>query len=237
MAGSRLYGLIRPVQTKTQSLNRLSRFPYLLTINGAALTGCAVFIDAERAIWLIGLMLFLPFLDRTAPFKTITNASVGAPSGAHFALKKQLQNLLPNPLQISLLFSALILLNLNSGYAEITITTLVFTALPEEWFFRAYFLTRLTTWFEHKKQLTGFLLNSTSISPALLANLFSSALFALLHTPTQGWFGLLTFFPSLIFGWAFQKTNSLLSVILIHTLANLIFYIYLLEFLSKLPYY
>jgi len=92
----------------------------------------------------------------------------------------------------------------------IALATLLLTALPEEWFFRGYFMSRL--------EQTGF--------TPLYANLSASTLFALLHVPTQGLFGLSVFIPSLFYGWLYQRSRDLVLVILLHALSNIIFFAY-----------
>jgi len=207
----------------------------LLFINGAILTVCAVFIDTERELLLTGLMLFLPFIDRSWAYpKSLISSIVDAPSGTQFNQTPTPQkhySLLP--LQASLFLTSIMLIALNSDYTQAAISTLLLTALPEEWFFRAYFMTRLERYI-----VQGFFSkNATASSPflndlhkkysGLSANILTSSLFALLHTPTQGWFGLTIFFPSLFYGWVYQKTRNLLLVILLHALSNIVFFIYL----------
>jgi len=100
---------------------------------------------------------------------------------------------------------------LRPEYHVYMVSTLFFAALPEEWFFRAYLMQRINQLF----------------CGQIYANIISSILFALLHVPTQGWFGLAVFFPSFIFGWLFQKTANLMLVIMIHSLCNIIYMLYL----------
>ncbi len=65
------------------------------------------------------------------------------------------------------------------------------------------------------------------ISQPRLANVVSSLLFTLLHIPLQGGVGLLVFFPSLLFGYVYQRSRNLIVVVLLHALANLFFIIYI----------
>ncbi len=178
----------------------------LLILNGAILTVCAVSDFAWRTECLIGLMLFLPLLDKswTRPglkLKTFNLVCWGMIAAAGGGL---------------LLF--------NQNYAMAAINTLAFAALPEEWFFRVYLMTQLN------KVTTGafflkFKINNSQ-SSFLLANTTTSILFALLHTPGQGWFGLIIFFPSLFYGWVYQRSKDLVLVILLHGLSNIVFFIY-----------
>lgn len=82
------------------------------------------------------------------------------------------------------------------------VETLVFAALPEEWFFRGYLLERLgRNW---------------------RANLFVSVIFALLHGLSRNWTNAaLVFVPSLFFGWFYLRRRDLPLVVLIHALGNL----------------
>jgi len=180
----------------------------LLIINGAALTGCAVFAYAffdlnGRSNLLIGLMLFLPLLDKTW--------SVSRP----LVTKSKLIS------WVIISSAALVLIAFNKEYSVTALTILMLTALPEEWFFRAYFMQQLEKSIANKKP--SFLL----LTPAQISNLFTSIFFALLHTPTQGWFALAVFIPSMIYGWIFQKSKDIVLVILLHALSNIIFIIYI----------
>ena len=149
-------------------------------------------------------MLFLPLLDKTWHYPRI--------SLNKFKLISWL----------SLVLILLIVVTQNPDFTEIVLITLLFTALPEEWFFRAYFMKQLENTFFRTSTKNGFFYKQS----ALLSNLFSSGLFALLHTPTQGWFGLSVFFPSLFYGWIYQRTSDIVLVVLLHTLSNAVFYIY-----------
>ena len=170
----------------------------LLIINGAALTGCAVFDFAvfdyiERTTFLTGLMLLLPFVDRAWSLPE-----------CHISKTKLISWLI-------CILPGLVLVTFKPDYANIALATLLLTALPEEWFFRAYFMIHI---------------EKTRLRP-YQANIITSLFFTLLHLPTQGWFGLTVFVPSLIYGWIFQKSKDIVLVILLHALSNIIFFIYL----------
>jgi len=185
----------------------------LLILNGAILSVCAVFDFAWRTNLLISLMLFLPLLDK----------SWGYPE------------LIMNPVNLTrwgfVTITGIALLANHPAHITAGISTLVFAALPEEWFFRAYFLQQLgkvshiNTFFRYKKT------NKTYVP--LAANLLTSALFSLLHTPTQGWFALTIFFPSLFYGWVYQRSKDIVLVILLHALSNIVFFIYIAQSLSS----
>ena len=186
--------------------------PLLLILNGAILTVCAVSDFAFRTECLIGLMLFLPLLDK---------------NWARPDLKLKSFNFVCWGI-IAITGGTLLLFNQN--YTVAAINTLAFAALPEEWFFRAYLMTQLN------KVNTGvffltFKINNSQRS-FLLTNTIASSLFALLHTHTQGWFGLMVFFPSLFYGWVYQRSKDLVLVILLHGLSNIVFFIYFSEFMK-----
>ncbi|MFK5985340.1 MAG: CPBP family intramembrane metalloprotease [Pseudomonadota bacterium] len=109
------------------------------------------------------------------------------------------------------IISGLLLVTFKPNYATAALGTLVLTALPEEWFFRGYFMMRL---------------EKMGLRPDP-ANIITSLFFALLHLPTQGLFGLSVFFPSLIYGWIFQKSKDIVLVIILHALSNIVYFIYM----------
>lgn len=80
-------------------------------------------------------------------------------------------------------------------------------SFPEEFFFR------------------GFL--QDSIGKSFKAILLTSLFFSLSHLPkaifTGEWATMLSFFPSLIMGWLYMKTNNILPSVVFHFLANLVY--------------
>jgi len=177
--------------------NHLSR-NHLLIINGAILTACAVFDYAWRTTILTGLMLILPFVDSSF---TLPQLNINA--------KKLIRWLIC----ILLMY---ILVTIEKDYKLVALSTLLLIALPEEWFFRGYFMRRI---------------EKSGLHPCH-ANIITSVFFALLHLPTQGLWGLSVFIPSMIYGWIFQKYNDIVIVILLHGLSNLIFIIYIKHYLN-----
>lgn len=163
-------------------------------IGGAALVGCAVFFaEPWRTAMTVGVMLAYPLLDRYW--------RIPAPA------TRRMRHL------AWLLASALLLLLLvwRPQHLGFAISTLLFAALPEEWFFRAYFMTRLGSGWR--------------------ANLLATLLFATLHGMTRGvTTAALVTLPSLAYGWLFQRTRDLPLLVLVHCLSNVI-YILLLAFL------
>jgi membrane protease YdiL (CAAX protease family) len=103
-----------------------------------------------------------------------------------------------------LVLAGAVMLLWQPQHAGFALATLLLAALPEEWFFRAYFMVRLGTGWR--------------------ANLIASVLFCLLHGLTRDWTtALLVFVPSLFYGWLYQRTRDLPLLILIHGLSNLFF--------------
>ena len=94
---------------------------------------------------------------------------------------------------------------------EFSISYMVFVllgiSLPEEFFFR------------------GFL--QDSMGRTTKAVLFVSFLFAFAHLPKaiffNEWTSLLSFFPSLVMGWLYMKTNNIIPGTFFHWLANMVY--------------
>jgi len=84
---------------------------------------------------------------------------------------------------------------------------LLSVSFPEEYFFR------------------GFI--QDTIGRNFKAVLVASLLFSLAHLPKAAlsgdWMSLLSFFPSLIMGWLYMKTNTIIPGTLFHFLANLVY--------------
>jgi membrane protease YdiL (CAAX protease family) len=118
-------------------------------------------------------------------------------------------------LVFGLLISVVILLPyhfISSGNLRtITVYSVIFqllgVALPEEFFFR------------------GFLQDSAGKS--FKAVILVSLLFSLAHLPKavfyHEWMSLLSFFPSLVMGWLYLKTNNILPGTIFHLFANLVY--------------
>ena len=93
------------------------------------------------------------------------------------------------------------------------VSALFLAALPEEWFFRAYFMTRL--------------------GQGRSSNLIASLLFSLLHGLTRDWAtSLLVFVPSLAYGWLYQRTRDLPLLVMVHALSNLVYAVFLAEYIA-----
>jgi len=148
--------------------------------------GAAFFFYPGRDYVLVGLMLFLPLLDRGwRPPRPLVPR--------RFLL-----------ISLGLVVAAIVLLMWRPSFRSYAITTLLLAAIPEEWFFRGYFMTRL--------------------GGDSRANLISSVFFSLMHGLTRGWLiAPQVFLPSLLFGWVFQRSRNLPLVILLHALSNLMY--------------
>lgn len=101
-------------------------------------------------------------------------------------------------------------------HAGFALATLLLAALPEEWFFRAYFMVRLGTGWR--------------------ANLIASLLFAVMHGFSRDWTAAaLVFLPSLFYGWLYQRTRDLPLLILAHGLSNLLYVLFVAKLAVMYP--
>lgn len=141
-------------------------------------------------------MLFLPLIDR----------------GWHIP---ELPRARSHHLAWAVLFaSGIALLAWQSSAATFALATLLTAALPEEWFFRAYFMAR--------------------IGNGVRANIGASLLFSLMHGLTRGWITAgLVFIPSLFYGWLYQRTRDIPLLILVHALSNLVYALFLVEYVAS----
>ncbi len=106
-----------------------------------------------------------------------------------------------------MLLAGFALLAWKPDYLEPGVSTFLTAALPEEWFFRAYFMSSLGT--------------------GVSANVIASVLFSLLHGLTRGWvIAPLVFLPSLFYGWLYQRTRDLPLLVLTHMLSNIVFMVF-----------
>jgi membrane protease YdiL (CAAX protease family) len=137
-------------------------------------------------------MLFLPLLDRTWPVPRLPKTQF------HYLA------------WTGLLLVIVGLLIWRPSIFVFTLSTLSTTALPEEWFFRAYFMAQLGAGWQ--------------------ANIMASLLFSLLHGLTRDWVtALLVLAPSLFYGWLYQRCRDLPVLVLTHTLSNLVFVLFLAQ--------
>ena len=175
-------------------------FPW---IGGAALAGCAVFFpEPLRTYVLTGVLLFFPLVDR------------------HWRAPELPSRPMNYATWLVLLLMAATLLLWQPQHLELTLSTLLTAALPEEWFFRAYFMTRI----QEMRWGRGW-----------RANVIASLLFSGLHALTRGWLvGLSVLTPSLVYGGLYQRTRDLPFIVLLHALSNLIFVMFLSRYFTWL---
>lgn len=145
-------------------------------------------------------MLFLPLADR------------------HWALPNPPRDTRHVIVWACLTLTGVGLLLWQTKYLSFALSTLLLAAVPEEWFFRAYFMARLGIGWR--------------------ANLIASLLFSLLHGFTRDWPTALLVYPaSLFYGWLYQRTRDLPLLILAHTLSNLVYVLFLADFMTTwMPY-
>jgi membrane protease YdiL (CAAX protease family) len=157
--------------------------------------GAAFFFYPARDYVLVGLMLFLPLLDQSwQPPKLLTHRRY-----AHILA--------------GILLAAAGLLIWQPTFLSYAVSTLLLAAIPEEWFFRGYLMTRL--------------------GGDTRANLISSVFFSLVHGLTRGWSAaVLVFVPSLFYGWLYRRTRDLPLLVLAHALSNLVYALFLADFVA-----
>ena len=170
----------------------------ILAFNGAALMGCAIFFSKDNNTVITALLLVLPFLD--------------ANWRSHVFDRKVFKNIkfyAPVTLLV-ICYLTLFIIQADLDYVTTAISVIFLIALPEEWFFRYYYLQQL--------EIGG--------RRAWVNNIICSLLFTVVHIPTQGLAGLAVFFPSLVFGYVYQRSRSLIIIVLLHGLANLLYVMY-----------
>lgn len=165
---------------------------------GLLMCGGVFFTDPLRSVVLVGLMLFYPLFDR----------AWNPPAWPQASIQRYIT--------IVVALSIVVLLAWRPHSLTRFAATLLWAALPEEWFFRGYFQQRLGgDW---------------------RANLITSLLFAWLHFLTRGSLtAMLVFVPSLTYGWLYQRTRNLPLVVLIHALSNLVYLLGFGVWMNRLP--
>ncbi len=159
-------------------------------LGAVILAGGALASYAGRVYVLDGIMLFFPLTDPHWKPPAI-------PCGRYHLLGWTV-----------VLLSAAALLTWRPGYGTYTAAMIITAALPEEWFFRAYFMTR--------------------IGQGWWPNILASLLFSLMHGITWGWItAILVFIPSLFYGWLYQRTRDFPLLIATHALSNIVFMMFL----------
>ncbi len=176
-------------------MERYSLSIKLLVFNSAILLGCAVFDYEFRDYLLILCLFFLPFVDRSWSIQ----------ASQEYSYKRHLR------ISLFVILVGVFIVNIESFYLLAAIV--LFNALPEEWFFRAYFMSTIESFCKSR----------------IKANIITSSMFALMHLPMQGLIGLSTFFPSLFMGWMYQKNRDFMLLVMVHAIFNYIFILFLKE--------
>jgi membrane protease YdiL (CAAX protease family) len=91
---------------------------------------------------------------------------------------------------------------------------LFFVAIPEEFFYRGYFQTRLNEVFPRKFLIFGV--------PMGWGSVFASLFFAFGHTLVLfQWWHFATFFPGMVFAWLREKTDGVVAGAIFHAICNI----------------
>ena len=91
---------------------------------------------------------------------------------------------------------------------------LFFVAIPEEFFYRGYFQTRLNEVFERRFSVFGV--------PMGWGSVWASLFFAFGHTLVLfQWWHFATFVPGMAFAWLREKTGSVMSGAVFHAICNI----------------
>lgn len=97
---------------------------------------------------------------------------------------------------------------------ELILFEIMVVALPEEFFFRGYMQNRLNLVWKKKWKLLG-----VSFGPALP---IVCLIFAVSHSLIQfQWWHIFIFFPSLAFGWLYEKRGTITAPVLFHAVSNI----------------
>ncbi|MEC8193347.1 MAG: type II CAAX endopeptidase family protein [Myxococcota bacterium] len=91
---------------------------------------------------------------------------------------------------------------------------LFFVAIPEEFFYRGYFQTRLNECFERRASIFGVRMGWGSV--------WASLFFAFGHTLVLfQWWHFATFFPGMVFAWLREKTGGVMAGSVFHAVCNI----------------
>lgn len=106
----------------------------------------------------------------------------------------------------------------RQGIAMLALEHIFLVGLPEEFFYRGYLQREL----ERVWTTSWFRFIGVSIGPAFIT---ASLLFALGHLAlVPAGYRLAVFFPSLLFGWLYKKTDSIAGGMLLHGLSNVLLF-------------
>jgi membrane protease YdiL (CAAX protease family) len=103
---------------------------------------------------------------------------------------------------------------LPRGYWQVALANVVVVALPEEFFFRGYLLTRLDLRWRQRITLGGV---AVGWSLPVTSLLFALGHYVVAFDPQR----LAVFFPALLFGWLRLRRGSITAAVLFHALCNI----------------
>ena len=99
-------------------------------------------------------------------------------------------------------------------FATLVAYQLFFVAIPEEFFYRGYFQTRLNEVFPRKFIIFGV--------PMGWGSVYASLFFAFGHTVVLfQWWHFATYFPGMVFAWLREKTSGVTSGAVFHAVCNI----------------
>ena len=100
-------------------------------------------------------------------------------------------------------------------YLTLVLYQVFFVAIPEEFFYRGYFQTRLNEVFDRSFLVLG--------TPMGWGAVFATLYFAFGHSVVQfQWWHFATFFPGLVFAWMRERTGGVAAGALFHATCNVL---------------
>jgi membrane protease YdiL (CAAX protease family) len=100
-------------------------------------------------------------------------------------------------------------------YLTLALYQVFFVAIPEEFFYRGYFQTRLDEVFERRFLVLG--------TPIGWGAVFAALYFAFGHSLVQfQWWHFATFFPGMVFAWMRERTGGVAAGALFHATCNVL---------------
>ena len=144
-------------------------------------------------------MLFYPFLDKSWHYP---------------AIKSDRRNI---SVWFLLVMGLTLLLLSDAISIKIVLFNLFLVAIPEEWFFRAYFQTRLQAYLKNNREFFRH-------HRIVIGIIVTSVLFASTHAIMQNNLLLLPliFIPSVLFGYLYYLSRDFVLVTLVHLISNMI---------------
>ena len=100
------------------------------------------------------------------------------------------------------------------GFFQLVAFHVFFVAIPEEFFYRGYFQTRLNEVMERRFLIFGV--------PMGWGSVWASLFFAFGHTIVLfQWWHFATFFPGMVFAWLREKTGDVMAGAVFHAICNI----------------